>query len=392
MPYAHWDIQDADSHLLEPPDFYAQFTENALRQAVPQYYTPDSGFTETEVRQAMSRHAEPEFRAAGAAELMTRKLWDALGAFDGADRGAALDLLGFRRQIVFDSLMRIQLRELEQQEDMDVLYGLARAHVRAMAAFCAADPRLIAPGYVPLADPVRSVEAMQFAIESGCQAVAMAVDCPRRHSPSHADLDRVWAMAAESGIPVLYHLGGGRLPSPAFAETGRRRDKGYAGGDGTFNSLQFLGAPLPLIETLNALVLDGVLERHPKLKVGILEFGADWLPGWMRFLDSTMSAYRRAEERLQALSLKPSEYIRRQVRVSPFCFEHTGWIIEQGGADVLMFSSDYPHIEGGRDPIGKFEASLEAHGVSAEDRQKFYSGNFDDLMGASSEKVSTAPR
>jgi predicted TIM-barrel fold metal-dependent hydrolase len=46
-----------------------------------------------------------------------------------------------------------------------------------------------------------------------------------------------------------------------------------------------------------------------------------------------------------------------------------------------MFASDYPHPEGGRDPIGRFEASLNEHGISEPARERFYHRNFADLMG-----------
>lgn len=62
--------------------------------------------------------------------------------------------------------------------------------------------------------------------------------------------------------------------------------------------------------------------------------------------------------------------------------ENTGWTIAQGGDDMFMFSSDYPHIEGGRNPIARFERSLDASNISAEAREKFYSRNFEDFMGA----------
>jgi predicted TIM-barrel fold metal-dependent hydrolase len=273
------------------------------------------------------------------------------------------------------------MQSYEQQDDMNFLYGLAEAHVRAMLDFCADDERLVGAGYVPMADLDRSVRQMKFAIESGCKAVTMAVDCPKNHSPSHEGLEPMWAMAAEAGVPIMMHLGGGRKVSPAFAETGRRKDKGYAGGDGTFTSVQYLGAPLPFIELMNVLVLDGVLERHPKLRIGVVEYGAAWVPGWLKFMDSAMAAYRKAEERLQQLPLMPSDYVRRQIRFAPFHFEDTGWVMKEAGAEVVLFSSDYPHKEGGRDPIAKFEASMDAAGVCEADKEKFYTLNFDDLMG-----------
>jgi predicted TIM-barrel fold metal-dependent hydrolase len=100
----------------------------------------------------------------------------------------------------------------------------------------------------------------------------------------------------------------------------------------------------------------------------------------MRTLDSAADAFRRNEERLRQLQLRPSEYITRQVRVTPYPHEDAGWIIEQSGEEICMFSSDYPHVEGGRNPLGRFERSLARLPERA--KQRFYCDNFVDLMGA----------
>lgn len=97
-------------------------------------------------------------------------------------------------------------------------------------------------------------------------------------------------------------------------------------------------------------------------------------------MDSAADAFRKNEPRLQTLSLRPSEFVRRQVRATPYPHEDAGWIIEQAGEEVCLFSSDYPHVEGGRNPLGRFERSLE--GTSDRARQRFYCDNFVDLMGA----------
>jgi predicted TIM-barrel fold metal-dependent hydrolase len=67
------------------------------------------------------------------------------------------------------------------------------------------------------------------------------------------------------------------------------------------------------------------------------------------------------------------------VRVTPYPHEDAGWIIANAGEEICMFSSDYPHIEGGRNPLKRFDASLD--GVGAEAVTRFYSSNFLDLMG-----------
>jgi predicted TIM-barrel fold metal-dependent hydrolase len=99
----------------------------------------------------------------------------------------------------------------------------------------------------------------------------------------------------------------------------------------------------------------------------------------MRFMDSAFHAFRKREDRLQRLSLLPSEYVRRQIRATPYPAEDVGWIIAQAGPEVCLFSSDYPHVEGGRNPIKRFEESLAEADESA--KQRFYFDNFADLMG-----------
>jgi predicted TIM-barrel fold metal-dependent hydrolase len=102
----------------------------------------------------------------------------------------------------------------------------------------------------------------------------------------------------------------------------------------------------------------------------------------MRNMDSAHNAFYRNEERLQKMSLRPSEFVKRQVRVTPYPHEDAGWIIANAGDEVCLFSSDYPHVEGGRNPIKRFEASMETAGINEQQKQRFYCDNFVDLMGA----------
>ncbi|HEY5337163.1 MAG TPA: hypothetical protein VIJ85_03080, partial [Rhizomicrobium sp.] len=76
---------------------------------------------------------------------------------------------------------------------------------------------------------------------------------------------------------------------------------------------------------------------------------------------------------------RPSEIVRRQVRVTPYPHEDTGWIIANSGEEVCLFSSDFPHVEGGRNPLKRFNDSLAQ--TSAHAVERFYCDNFIDLMG-----------
>ena len=208
----------------------------------------------------------------------------------------------------------------------------------------------------------------------------MASGCPPQFSPSHRDLFGLWALAQEAGIPIVFHVGGtGDLIDPHYFVNGLPVPPDFHGGDENFRSVDYMGIPVPPAQTLATLIFDGVLERFPDLHIGVIEQGAIWVPSWLRQMESAFEAFHRHEERLQDLSLRPSGYVHRQVRFTPYPTEDVGWIVEQGGADLVLFSSDYPHVEGGRKPIERFEASL---GDAPEAvRRAFYVDNFLFLMG-----------
>jgi predicted TIM-barrel fold metal-dependent hydrolase len=184
----------------------------------------------------------------------------------------------------------------------------------------------------------------------------------------------------------VFHVGGGHrladgnLLDPEYFENGGPRVPDFHGGDENFRSSDYMAIPTAPMQTLATMIFDGVLDRFPDLKFGVIEQGASWLPSWMRFMESAFDAFRKREERLQNLSLRPSEFVRRQIRATPYPAEDVGWTIRNAGEEVCLFSSDYPHVEGGRNPIKRFEESLVDLDDAAKDR--FYVDNFVDLMGA----------
>ncbi len=233
---------------------------------------------------------------------------------------------------------------------------------------------------MPLADFERAAAMADEAIAMGAAALLVASGCPRGHSPSHIGLDPVWARAQEAGIPVVFHVGGtGDLIEPGYFRNGLPVPPDFHGGEENFRSVDYLGIPRPVEQTLATMIFDGVLDRFSDLRFGVIEQGAIWVPSWMRQMEAAFEAFARHEERLRALSMRPSDYVRRQIRATPYPTEDVGWITDQAGPEICLFSSDYPHVEGGRRPIERFEASL--GDASEEVRRRFYETNFLDLMG-----------
>ena len=165
-----------------------------------------------------------------------------------------------------------------------------------------------------------------------------------------------------------------------YAKNGGPVQLDWLGGAENFTSVSFISVPNSVMQTMATLIFDGVLDRFPNLKFGAIELGASWVPSWMNFMDAAFEAFGK-EERLKRLSARPSEIVRRQFRATPYCHENVGWIVQQAGPEVALFSSDYPHSEGGRNPMKRFSDSLAAAGVSEPVQRRFYRDNFIDLMG-----------
>jgi predicted TIM-barrel fold metal-dependent hydrolase len=389
MPYIEGRVvHDADAHIMEAPDWLAEHADPAIRERLlPR--TDGLGLAPGEadlLGHYREKHQEPGFLDKAAEEIMAWKNWKALGSFVAEHRPRALDLIGVASQLIFNTFNNGRLVALERADDLDLAYGAARAHNRGMVEWCSVDDRLLPTCYVPLADFERSAQIAGEAIEMGAAALLVPSACPRRHSPSHTGLDPVWRQAEEAGIPIVLHVGGGgRLIDPMFFENGGPPVKDFHGGDENFRSVDYMGIPRRPEQMLATLIFDGVLERHPRLQIGVIEQGAIWLPSWMRQMESAFDAFLRHEDRLQALSMRPSDYVRRQIKATPYPTEDVGWIVQEAGPETVLFSTDFPHVEGGRKPYERFEATL--GDASDEVRQAFYCDNFVDLMGTAMDRV-----
>jgi predicted TIM-barrel fold metal-dependent hydrolase len=184
-------------------------------------------------------------------------------------------------------------------------------------------------------------------------------------SITHPDFEPLWSAAEDLGMAAIAHVGFGR----------ERIQFGWANNGAsdltTYGLLSMtIASHLPPQLLLGALVLDGVLERHPKLIVIVEEVGISWLPHLLAVLDRAVgrqqpslladgefrpdfagSAYR--------LPLAPSEYLGRQVRVTPLiATELLRPTLDLVPPEMLCFSSDYPHVEGSGSAVAICERQL----------------------------------
>lgn len=374
---------DADSHLMEPPGWLGSYADASIREALDASDIFAAGPTPEIVQRGLDRLVEPDrVVTPGRSLLNGPKGWEAFGAIDSQERSQSLDALDLDAQLVFSTFA---VSAFAASRDLDLVYGGALAHNRGITDFCSTDRRLLPVGFVPLNDVSESLTCLDFALDLGCRAVWIPHRPAAGRSPGHLCWDPLWARLAEAGVPFVLHIGGGRATlTDAFHDNGQPRPTDFLGGGESLRAKDFPSAHHGAETFLSVMILDAVFDRHPGLRGGVIELGASWVPAMLRSLDAAQQNFGRREPIVSALELAPSEYVRRHLRFTPFQFEDLGWLIEQAGPELFLFSTDYPHPEGGRDPIGRFQASLDDADIPEPDRLGFWSENFCNLFDVSS--------
>ncbi|HEY1878957.1 MAG TPA: amidohydrolase family protein [Caulobacteraceae bacterium] len=369
---------DADSHVMETREWLDPYMDAALKAKLRPLYGHEPGRVDKLLDQAKARKTDPEADAkAFENPIAGPKGWIAAGAFDPAERSRVLDLFGFAGQLVFGTS---SLAPALAAKDEGVRYAGMRAHNEAMAAFCRPDKRLYGVAFAALDNPARALEEVDAALAAGNKAIMVSAGPAGDRSPGHPELDPIWARLEESGTPFMLHIGPGTRTQPtAFRNNGRERAPDLHGGGENLRFADYIMLSFAPQVWLTAMVYDGVFERFPNLRGGVIEAGAGWAPEFLRELDLGYRSFGRTDPYLQAMPMKPSEYIRRAVKFTPFPGEDAGRMIRDGGADLFMFSSDYPHPEGTNDPKGRFERTMAD--IDEDAKALFYSKNFEQMMG-----------
>ncbi len=294
---------------------------------------------------------------------LPRDYWDA------AARAERLAAMGVDEAVVFPNFGLLWERTL----DADL--GALTANMTAWNRWCASvaiDGRgKVHPvAHVTLRDE-RWILAELARLERDGVRLAMVAPALVDGRPlSHTDHDPVWRAFVEHGLRPVFHVADQRRP---FA------DAWYTDPADAFVSTLdsvFLWTAAALACT--DLILNGALERHPDLRIGIVELSAVWVPMFLMMLDGGSEFTARLNGRpLAPLPMRPSDYFRRQVRVSSFSYEMPARLIRQTG-DLYMCCSDYPHSEGTATPLADYADA--AVPVGPEDAPGLFRDNVSMLL------------
>ena len=394
MTYApdNRNFYDADSHVMELPNFIIDYADKEFKDLIPPVNYKASLVTDEEVEiivQNGGKHSKEHVDAQialGDRLIAESKEIQALGAFNREDRSIAMDMLGFKKQLVFATHsvvtpfrdLRGKAKYVDKQGvkvTPELRYGATRAHNRAMSDFCSLDNRLMGVGVIPLHEPELAMKELDFAIKSGLEAIWIPHYACGDRSPGHVALDPFWDKLSQEGIPFLMHVGGSPLQlDKSWSDNGKPPSKDWMGGGENVRAKDMVVMHQGPETFISMMVLDGVFERHPKLRGASVELGAGWVPEMLKRLDYVVKTWSRVDKNLSEIKRKPSEQLIEQMAFTPFHHEDVGMLIDTSHPELYLFSSDYPHVEGTTDPIGRFERFLKDYDENV--KNLFYSENF----------------
>ena len=217
--------------------------------------------------------------------------------------------------------------------DKDVVKAVFERHNDWVVDYCSVAPeRLIGIGCLPVPDADAALAEMERAARLGVRGFMLPAHVPPDRPYCHPDYDRFWAAAQDMGLPLTLHIFVGTswdAGMPAHWGSPAGTIKGY--------TLAFTTAVNSMID----LICGGVVERFPRLKLVISEFEAGWLAHILARLDH--ASYRTPRYAVDYLTLKPSEYFRRNFKVT-FEDDVIGVRTRHDiGVGNLMWGNDYPH-------------------------------------------------
>ncbi len=363
-------IISADSHMLEPPNLWAERLDKPYRERAPRVYWDDSKqgwffggpgipsiraaglFGAGKTDEELKEHWQKGFEAARA------------GGWDPAARLQDMAIDGVAAEVLYTSLGF----NLFWIEDAPFQEACFRVYNDWLAEFVRYDPAHFAGlALISLWDVERGVQELHRCRRMGLKGAMIWASPPEDRPFTSTLYDPFWAAAQELEMPISLHILTGQ----------GRESKGLA--DETMDRYQrTMNQPAEIQRSLTALIFSGVLERFPRLKIVSAENDIGWVAYYLYRADRAYKRFRHLNP--LALSMPPSGYFQRQIYAT-FMDDPVGtFTVARVGADNFMWSNDYPH-QASTWPHSRQVIARDFKDLSAAEAQKIVHDNCAALYG-----------
>jgi predicted TIM-barrel fold metal-dependent hydrolase len=358
-------VVDADGHAFEPEGVWVERMDaKRWGDLVPRYLAEDHDGNESWYVGGVRRTSGTGIFGCSAGfdrqALFSRK-WkytEGLAAgWDPHERVRVLDEEGIDVTVLYPTMALLfgPLDPIPALGDVEFVLACQQAYNDWIGEYCATAPqRLAGMATVPIQDIDLACAEVERAVDrGGLTGVVLRSAAPSEATPfHHPQFDRFWSVCQDLDVTVAFHPATHTdFPNAVrlFDLIGRQANvsannlgAGELKGGGALSHA--VGAPVDAIVTLGRLLMGGVCERFPRLRFAFVEAGGGWLPAILHAMDAELDA-RLNEARW--LSLKPSEYFRRQCWISFSPDDPTLVTTAQFvGDDRILWATDFPHLDG----------------------------------------------
>jgi predicted TIM-barrel fold metal-dependent hydrolase len=327
----------ADSHLMEPADFWQKRLDNKFKDQAPRVVKRPDGkgylFVAPEINPFPVAGGFAAGRSGQELKEFMDKGYEAArpSGWDPAERLKDQDVDGVAAEVLYPTLAMV----LYQLQDRELQNACFRAYNDWTAEFCSYNPRrLVGAGLVALLDIDEGIKELQRCAKKGLRSVMISGN-PSIPYRDHA-YDPFWQAAQEHNMLLALHVITGTTKESTSVATV------LGGGKGNIAET-YMGLIYEVQRSLSSIVLGGVLERFPRLQIVSAENDVGWFPHFMYRMDH---AYEKFNAMLpEPLPMRPSEYIKRQVWAT-FLDDPIGpATYKLFGEGNYMWGSDFPHTD-----------------------------------------------
>jgi len=385
---------DSDNHYYETRDCFTRHIEARFRDRTVRV---EAGEDDTEVVRVGDRvwnYMDPKFdetNPPGSLKEIVRQKGNVewkdsysrehmLPAYKNRDaRLELMDEQGVEAVVLFPT-MAVTVENL-MLDDVELTYASLRSFNRWLDDDWgwAYQDRIFCAALLSLLDRDEAVRELDRVLAEGARVIHLRPGPAAGRSPADPYYDAFWARVEEAGVPVAFHIsesGYNELFAGAWGETANPTVRKQS----AFQWAAFHG-DRPIMDTLTALIFHNLFGRFPALRVMSVENGSGWVSYLLSNLDKKKGMGRFGPWIGGRPNGRPSDIFKRHVFVSPYPEDDIPALVEQLGADRVLFGSDHPHPEGLANPL-EFASLLE--GTPADQVRQVMRGNCADLLGLDS--------
>lgn len=326
---------DLDAHVIEPWDLWSTRLEPRFRDCAPRAVQDSWGARRLMVESQL--YPTPEGPGRAPRRVMneaTSKRYNQLIQIsqDTASRLEYMDQIGIDKAVLLPS----QGLVVGAISDPELAAAVCRTYNDWLWEFCSSSGgRLIPAAMVALQSPTEAVKELERAsLQLGFRAAFIRPNPVDGRNPIDPAYYPLFALCEERQIPILLHEGCGYAARGATVGINRFEN-------GLFSHV--ISHPFEQMLAILAFLVGGILERFPRLKVGVLEAGCGWLPYWLHRLDEHCE---QLSWEAPWLTMSPSSYFRRQCIITCDPSERgLAHVLDECGESSVAYSSDFPHAD-----------------------------------------------